>query len=423
MKKMFLASLVSALILQSGCSSSQDDHDDPFSGVNLYNTVKKYVSLGEHRTGTDTDNVTSSWLRDDLAEAGYQTNYFEFPLKQFFPKTVAVAVGSDVYNAFPHWYIQEQHLGKTSGILSQGNDDQSVSGHIILTEFRFGAQGQIDPETLSNVQSLIKKGASGIIGYANYTGSSLIAFNAPDGGKPWPVPVVVVSQDDAQQLSQRTDKDATITIDGEFKDVIGRNIYGTIGKGEQYIVISTPISGWFRNGGERGPGLAVWLALAKWVATENFPYTFVFTGNSGHELAGLGAKLFLEKGAPPPEKTKLWLHLGAGIATRDWKKGNSGAPEWLDNTDPNRNFFFSESVRASFEEALNHLAGKKWEINERVGGELVYVIDKGYPHVSGIAYGHPYFHLTIDDEHTTSPRILEETARAFKQFIQLEAEK
>jgi hypothetical protein len=227
---------------------------------------------------------------------------------------------------------------------------------------------------------------------------------------------VLVSAGDAQRLSAQQGQTVRVSIKGTFKNVTARNVYGTIGKGEQYVVVSTPISGWFSCGGERGPGIATWLALAKWAAAKKLPYTFVFTGNSGHELGGWGAKAFLDEGAPPINKTKLWVHLGAGIATLSWQATPNGLVK-QNTVDANRNFFYSPSVAATFVPAFSKVAGNKYRIQERAGGELVYVIEKGYPHVAGAAYSHPYFHMKSDDASKTSTVILEEVALAFRTFI------
>ena len=210
-----------------------------------------------------------------------------------------------------------------------------------------------------------------------------------------------------------------LTINGTFKDVTASNVYGTIGHGDEYVVVSTPISGWFTCGGERGSGLAIWLALAKWTAKEKSKYTFVFTGNSGHEHAFLGAHKFLESDAPPVEKTHLWLHLGAGAATLKY----TGAPGSLVKqsvVDDQRNFFYSEPVAGSFTRSFNEIPGKKILEQDNPGGELAYVAAKGYKRFAGITYAHPFFHVKTDDATTTSPEILASTATAFRDFIAAE---
>ncbi|HEY6915752.1 MAG TPA: M28 family peptidase, partial [Paludibacter sp.] len=205
-------------------------------------------------------------------------------------------------------------------------------------------------------------------------------------------------------------------INGTFRDVQGRNVYGTIGHGDKYIVVSTPISGWFTCGGERGSGIAIWLALARWAADQQLGYTFVFTGNSGHEHAFRGAHEFLERNAPPVEKTKLWIHFGAGAATLEWKNTANGLVKQT-NVDPNRRFYFSSDVKEAFEKSFKDIEAQKILANKNPGGELVYVAQKGYTRFAGVSYAHPFFHVKTDDENTTSAEILEVTAKAFRDLI------
>lgn len=148
-------------------------------------------------------------------------------------------------------------------------------------------------------------------------------------------------------------------------------------------------------------------------------YTFVFTGNSGHEHAFAGAHQYLETAAPPPAKTRLWLHLGAGAATLKWLTTDSGLVK-QSSVDENRRFFYSSEVRESFLNAFDNIAGEKIQEKNSPGGELLYVAQKGYTRFAGITYAHPFFHVPTDNAGTTSPEILETTANAFRQFIEKE---
>ena len=85
-------------------------------------------------------------------------------------------------------------------------------------------------------------------------------------------------------------------------------------------MISTPYSAWFKAGGERGPGVALFLALARWAAKHPTEDSYLFVASSGHELGGAGIKSFMDKYAPPPDQVTCWLHLGASISAYDWEK-------------------------------------------------------------------------------------------------------
>jgi hypothetical protein len=399
-----------------GCDT-KEDKSPALNGNQLYASVEKYVSFGLHRSGHPGDYETSAWLEKELVASGYKVKYTEFPLNQFFLKNAFVQIRGNEkkFDAFPQWYLGEATPLSAEGILVSGRDTLlDVKNKIVLNEVGFAAEGQ---GTRTQIQKQIDAGARAVIVYKSNEANEIVAFNAPIHGEAWKAPVVVISPDDAKSLSARVGEVVELSITGHFEEVSVRNVYGTIGSGDEYVVVSTPISGWFTCGGERGPGVAIWLGLAKWIASQNFPYTFVFTGNSGHELGFWGAHEFLEKDAPPTEKTKLWIHLGAGAATLAWQSTSKGLVK-QNVVDSARNFFYTSSVKEEFVKSFDKIPGKQWNTKERVGGELVNVLEKGYAAGLGISYSHPYFHTPNDDAATTSPEILEETANAFKLFIE-----
>ncbi|HEY5750705.1 MAG TPA: hypothetical protein VIU12_31800 [Chryseolinea sp.] len=413
MKRIFL---FIALMASAPALAQPNPEAAAFKGDKLFGTVTHYASLGEHRTGTPADFATSEWLGKELAASGYTVKYYEFSLKQFFPEAVSVTDAKKrALKAFPFWYVSDSIKLDVEGALT--GRTTAVKDKVVVLNFTSSQPGQSGEQLLQKLSELIAAGAKAVIGYTESEAGEIAALNTPKAAQPWKAPVVLVSPSDARQLLAQEGQTVKVSIKGTFKQVTARNVYGTIGNGDQYVVVSTPISGWFGCGGERGPGVATWLALAQWAAAAKLPYTFVFTGNSGHELGGWGAKAFLDGGAPPVDKTKLWVHLGAGIATLAWKSTPSGLVK-ENKVDVNRNFFYSNSVATSFQAAFKNVQGNKWTTTQRVGGELIYVIDKGYPNVAGAAYSHPYFHMKSDDASKTSPAILEEVAVAFRNFIE-----
>ncbi len=414
-------SFIGALLLSGITAFAQNNSGAQFfNGNQLFSTVEKYVSLGEHRTGTPADLATSAWLSKELTSYGYDVKYLEFPIRQFFPENVFLSSGKDTVKAFPLWWVNEQINRTVTGTLVDANNTKAFNKsnialiHLPLKQQRANPKNYID--------SLINLGINGVVAITNNQSGEIEAYNTGKDQKPWKVPIILIAPKDSSKALAfvKSGKQVTLAINGTFKDVNGRNVYGTIGNGDQYIVISTPISGWFTCGGERGSGIAIWLSLAKWAASGKSKYTFVFTGNSGHEHAFTGAHEFLEKNAPPVDKTHLWIHFGAGAATSEWKTTASGLAKQI-NVDPKRRFFYNDPVKTSFNTAFAGINAVKVLANDNPGGELIYVARKGYKRFAGVSYGHPFFHVKTDDANTTSPEILEETAKAFKDFIKEEA--
>jgi hypothetical protein len=88
------------------------------------------------------------------------------------------------------------------------------------------------------------------------------------------------------------------------------NIIGRVGAGpdRDRLLLTTPLSGWFRSAGERGTGIAVMLAVAERLAADGVP--LLVNGNSGHELIDLGAHHFAET---KPAAHAIF-HFGASVA-------------------------------------------------------------------------------------------------------------
>jgi hypothetical protein len=410
-------SFIVTLLLYGVTTLGQNKQEaDFFNGKQLFSTVQKFVSLGEHRTGTPVDLATSDWLGKELGSYGYDVKYLDVPIRQFFPEKVYLSSGKETIKAFPLWWVNEKIERTVTGTLVDASDAKAnYKSNIALIHLPLKNQ-KANPKIY--IDSIINLGVKGIVAITNNQSGEIEAYNTNKDQEPWKVPIILIAPKDSTKALAfvKNGKPVTLAINGTFKDVKGRNVYGTIGNGEKYIVVSTPISGWFTCGGERGSGIAIWLSLAKWVASEKSKYTFVFTGNSGHEHAFKGAHEYLEQNAPPVEKTHLWIHFGAGAATLEYKNTASGLVKQT-NVDPKRTFFYNDPVNKSFNNAFAAINAVKVLANQNPGGELAFVAKKGYKRFAGVAYPHPFFHVKTDDASTTSPEILEETAKAFRDFI------
>jgi len=423
--------LLALTLLATSCKqeSHAEANGNKDSGFTLFTTVKKFVSLGEHRTGTPGDLATSEWLKAELDSIGYKTQFVEFPLRQFFFKSGTLSVGDQIADVFPVWPVKDDTNLAQSGKIIDGDKLKELTqakGNLVLTRLKH-AHGASTPEIAEQINNFINAGALSVLAITENNTGELVALNTFDGQPAWKAPVYHLAPKDSA-LVLKAIADATpvsIKIQGNIQTINARNVLGKIGIGPRYVVVSTPISGWFTTGGERGPGIAVWLGLAKWASRnkDKFPeYTFIFTGHSGHELSKLGAKAFVEKAAPKPEDTRLWIHLGAAVAVREWKEENG---KWVltDSVDSKRGIYYSESVAKSFEKTFEHVKAKKTKGTEankekvKPGGEGAVFQKHGYSNLVSIAYAHRLHHVKTDDEQTTSPRLLQELEEALENFI------
>jgi len=431
MKKIVIAAGL-LLMLGAACTHTQSEQVYKTSGQDLYKTVEHFVQLGEHRTASEGDLATSAWLKAELDSLGAETKYVEFPVSQFFFEEGKFTYDTQSVDIFPIWPVKEGLQLSLSGIVVNGDhlkDSSAVKGKIVLTHL-ISQHGASTPATTLQINAFIKAGAIAVLVVPENNTGEIVALNTFKDQQPWNAPVYEVAPKDTslvvKSITER--KEVHIEIKGTVKQVTARNILGKIGTGRQQVVISTPISGWFRTGGERGPGIAVWLGLAKW-AHANLSaykdYTFVFVGNSGHELNNLGAKVFVESAAPKPEDTRLWIHLGAAVAVKDWKQENG---KWIltDSVDSKRGIYYSASVAEAFEKSFESIEASKVKGTKenratvKPGGEAIVYQKHGYNNLVSIAYAHRLHHVKTDDEKSTSPEILLELEQALQEFISIE---
>ena len=218
-------------------------------------------------------------------------------------------------------------------------------------------------------------------------------------------------------------KIATLTLDGEGGRGARRKAFNLIAHldrgAAKTLVVSTPRSGWFGCAAERGSGLAAWLHLARWLARTHHGVNVELLATSGHEYEYLGGEHYLAEAAPKPAATKLWVHIGASAAARDWHElGARLLP--LPSADAQRVLTATADVldrtRAAFR-GVSGLEATYAADKTTAGGELVNVLDAGYPTAIGLYGGHRYFHTSGDDMRCVSGDLVRPVAGAFQATI------
>ena len=240
-----------------------------------------------------------------------------------------------------------------------------------------------------------------------------MALNAMAGAEPWPIPFLLAGRKADQAL--KPGGSASVLIDGEDDPAAQAfEVIGNLDGGGRRIVVSTPYSGWFHCAGERGPGVALWLALARWAATRKANWTFV--ASSAHELNGVGIHRFVDKIAPPPGDVACWLHLGAGIATYAYEP-KAGGIRKLPTVSPMRKLYTVPRFEGVLRDAFSDLPDLKPIVTDKPEGEMIVMAQKGYP-VMGFAGGSEFHHMPGDmPGRITGPELLEPIARALAKAL------
>lgn len=394
----------------------------PLSGAKLYEDVIAYYNLGEHRTATQVDLKTSQWLLDQLRGAGLKATVQSFPLRQFFVRQTRLSIGEKSIRAFPLWFPRATGPDPIVGRLAafdKRTDSTSVQGRLAFVKFPPDAGTAIGSVHSDLVLSAAKAGALSVIAVTEGPTREIIALNSPAESRPWPVPVVLIGPRDEAALvtAMKSGTSVALLLEGDdASEAIAKNVIARVDRGKDLFVVSTPQSGWFRCAGERGPGIALFLGLARWAVRRASGSSFLFVSTSGHEIGGLGMRAFLKDLAPTTDRVLCWIHLGAGIATYSWEESPSGLKR-LPEADSRRFLMTTKELTPILAAAFSGLPGLT-PTSSRAVGEYEFMLEAGY-RIFGIAAGHRFHHTPADSPEMTGPEILEPVGRALLNAIEM----
>lgn len=255
-------------------------------GGGLYRVVEEYEALGIHRAGTTVDRATFDWYESHLQRLGLRTERVDVPFGRYDFDSELTADHEPVKH-LPLFYEWTGSVDTTDVHLAEVDPvaGRFYSSHYEATEF------------------LAQSGAAAAVLATTHPGGSLVASNrtiVDRGGLPT---VLVAGRDHARLAAAhevRLRMNAHI-VEATTENLIARNdVPGTP------LLLTTPLSGWFRCSGERGTGAAVLLDLIERFSAH--PLLVVATG--GHELDYVGVRAWVADG---PEPVAAIAHIGASV--------------------------------------------------------------------------------------------------------------
>jgi hypothetical protein len=259
--------------LALGCGRPVASASDPLAGEALYRDVVHYAGMGGHRTGTAVDMATSDWMGSILTEAGFKTELVEIPPKRLFElKECSVTVEGVSYPGDPEWFPTATGPTPVTGPLmplADGGPLDGLAGKVVLVEDP-EEDLRLSREVQARAVAAGEAGAVAVIAIVHTFSGELLGRSAvydDHNEEPWcPVPLVGVAGKHAEALrdTARRGAEASVLIVGDDRPgVRPRNVNGWIGEGDDLIIVTTPISALTQSGGERGPGVAIFLGLAR----------------------------------------------------------------------------------------------------------------------------------------------------------------
>ncbi len=397
---------------------------DFLSGECLYQDVVTYSSFGDHRTAIDGEEQTTDWMAERFSACGLDVSFQTFSQETYFVSNTCLTANSKEMDCFPLWPPTWTGQTPVRGQLVATDTGRDIpEGSIVLLKpsFNYGAPAFSNEEDNVAIRAAAGAGAIASVVIGNGPSDGMHAYNTPDGAARWPIPVVLTPKRNEAVLVSAVERHAEVSLllDGtDIPQAQPRNIIAKLNRGDDIIVISTPKSGWFTCAGERGPGVALSLALARWASERDSNVSYLFDANSGHETDGTGIRRFLEDLAPSPDRTLAWIHLGANIATWDWEEAAGGLVKRARPEDY-RVICSSEELLPLLSTALAVLPGLEPRAGRGIG-EMREVIRMGYRGFGVNGGPYRYFHTPEDvPEVGTAPELLEPMAAALVRALEL----
>jgi hypothetical protein len=388
----------------------------------LQATLDRYVAFGSKASGGPGDEACGAWLEGELARAGYACRRQAFEIPFFEARQATLAAGEARAQVIPQAIVAPTGPQGLTAPLKLASQRGDLTGAIALVELPYGRWVALaQPPVTGALSEAVARGAAGVVLITNGPTGEAIALNVSPTRAPIPRPVAVLAPKDAKPFLEaaQTGKTATLTLDGRGGRRSAYNLIGRLDrKAAKTVVVSTPRSGWFGCAAERGSGLAVWLWLAGRLAKTTRGVNLEFLATSGHEYEYFGGERYLAEAAPHPDATRLWVHIGASAAARDWHELGRLLP--LPSADSQRVLTATADILPSTRQAFQGVSGlEATYLADKVmaGGELTNVLNAGYRTAMGLYGIHRYFHTASDDLRCTSGELVWPVAAAFQAAI------
>ena len=398
--------------------------NDVFSGAKLMADVEAYVGFGTHRTGSVGDLATSAWFADYWRGLGYEIEQMDVETPNADTTVARLTAGGATFDGFAQPPLAFTPAEGVTGKLVRWSEASpaDVKGAIAYVHIPRAPGGlALGADYRAAFQAAAKAGAIGVLAAMSGPSGEVVAINTPVA-LTLDIPVLQLGEKLKPQLDGIVDvgQDVTLTITGPGGTRVGKNTVARYGAEGPWIIVSTPQSGWFTCGGERGPGIAMSRALAAWAIKSELPVRWLFVATSGHEWIDHGAHLFHELSAPGPDETALWWHLGAAFGARAYEETPDGLVA-KDTPNLTRALMATPDLVPLIEKSF---AGQKVIETPmpadlaKALGEYRLVLEEGYPSGAGFWGGNAHFHTPIDGADATTGAIMEPIARAVAEVIE-----
>lgn len=397
--------------------------DGPLDDGWHQSALERYFSLGDKATGGPGDMATGAWLEGELTRAGYRCDRQFFDAPFFDIQEATLAIDGRTATVIPQAVVVGTGpAGLTAPLklaMGEGRLDGAIA-LIVLPARRWSSA--LDPLIIAGLTDVWARGAAAAVLVTTGPTGDALALNAPAHRDEAAGPVAVLAPRDAPAFLDAAveGRPGRLVLAGASGQRPAFNLTARLDRNAgRTLVLSTPRSGWFGCAGERGSGIAVWLAAALWLARRDDRLDVELVAISGHEYENLGGARYLEDHAPPPARTRLWVHVGANLAARDWHE-LGGRLQPLPGPDSQRYLLASADVAPAFGRAFAGHPGLEAVYPatvENSAGELTNILRAGYPNAAGFFGNHRFHHSRNDDLRCVTGALVRPVSEALRAAL------
>jgi hypothetical protein len=411
------------LSLAAAGSAGAAEPADAAETAELQATLETYFAFGDKASGGPGDIASGAWLEGELSRAGYACRRQPFEVPFFEARQASLASGAAQATVIPQAIVAPTGPRGLTAPLRLADAHSELTGAIAVVVLPYKRWVALaDAQVAGPLADAISRGAAGVVLVTTGPTGEAIALNVSTHRPAIEKPVAILAPKDAAPFLKAAaqGQTATLIVDGQGGKRSAFNLIARLDrKAAKTMVISTPRSGWFGCAAERGSGLAVWLDLARSLPRTTRGLNIELLATSGHEYEYVGGEHFLAEAAPPPAMTRLWVHIGASAAARDWQElgaqllplPSADAQRFLTATQDNL-----ELTRRAFK-GVTGLEATYLSTKAMAGGELVNVLNAGYRSAIGLYGVHRYFHTRGDDLRCVSGELVRPVAAAFRSVV------
>lgn len=389
--------------------------------------LERYIGFGNKQAGGAGDTACGNWLAAELEQLGYSIERQTISAPFFDPQRCELVCAEAKATVWPQPIVTPTGPDGVTGPLVRidpfGQPAAALGGAIALFDLPAARWSTATAKPIREpITAAFAAGARAVVVITNGPTGKIIALNA-DGRRPmFAGPVALLAPDEARPFltAALRKTPATLRLLGSGGRRPAFNFVGRLDRGKaRWLAVSTPRSGWYDCAGERGPGVATWLSLARWARGALRDYNLAFVCNTGHEYEYLGAAESLKAIAPKPVDTHFWLHLGANVGARDW---HEVAGPWrpLPSVDPQRFLSVSAALLPLAREVFAGHVGLELPYDSTVlaAGEQTEILSAGYGNVAAVFGIHRFHHVALDNARCVSATSVAATAEAFRHLLE-----